>query len=127
MLSFGTMKSILAVAILISVKGYSQNADAIMGKWLKANKEDLIIEVSKAGTEYMGKINWSKDNSKPTGFTMLENLKYDAKDKRWEGTIHDPKSGRSYDADVVMKKDGTIEVSGSMMFFKIRRIFKRVK
>ena len=121
------MKTILAVAILISVKGYSQNADAICGKWLKANKEDLIIEVSRAGTEYMGKVNWSKDNSKPAGYMMLESLKYDAKDKRWEGTINDPKSGKSYDADVVMKKDGTIEVSASMLFFKVRRIFKRVK
>ena len=120
------MKLKVIVAILLSLNGYSQDPDAIIGKWLKANKEDLVIEVFKAGQEYSGKINWSKDNSKPAGFVMLEKLRYNQKEKNWEGTIHDPKSGRSYDATVVMKQDGTIEVSGSMLFFKVRRLFKRV-
>lgn len=118
--------SILAI-LLFSLKGYSQRADAIVGKWLKANKEDLIIDVYKAGDEYKGKINWSKDNKKPAGFVMLEELRYNEKAKKWEGTIHDPKSGRSYDGTVVMKSDKTIEVSGGVLFFKVKRIFKRVK
>jgi uncharacterized protein (DUF2147 family) len=124
------MKHVLIFAMLISVKGYAQNADAIVGKWLKANKEDLIIEVykDKDNEEYNGKINWSKDKEKPAGFLMIENLRYNQKEKRWEdGKIHDPKSGRSYDATVVMKPDGTIEVSGAVLFFKSKRIFKRVK
>lgn len=120
------MKLIVIAALLLSLKGYAQNADVIVGKWLKANKEDLVVEVFKAGEGYNGKINWSKDNSKPAGFIMLENLKYNQKKKNWAGTIHDPKSGRSYDATVVMKQDGMIEVSGSMLFFKISRLFKRV-
>jgi uncharacterized protein (DUF2147 family) len=122
------MKHILILALLFSLKGYSQNADAITGKWLKANKEDLIIEVFKEKGEYKGKINWSKDNSKPVGFIMLDKLKYNQKGKRWEdGVIHDPGSGRTYDASVTMQPDGTIEVTGKMLFFKSKRIFKRVK
>src|SRR5688572_3910323 len=122
------MKPILILAILFSLKGYSQNADAITGKWLKANKEDLIIEVFKEKGEYKGKINWSKDNGKPVGFIMLEKLKYNQKDNMWEdGVIHDPNSGRTYDASVTMKPDGTIEVTGKMFFFKSKRIFRRVK
>jgi uncharacterized protein (DUF2147 family) len=122
------MKYLLILTILFSLKGYAQNADAIVGKWLKANKEDLIIEVYKDKGEYKGKINWSKDKEKPAGFLMLDNLKYNQKEKKWEdGKIHDPKSDRSYNASVTMKPDGTMEVSGAFLFFKSKRIFKRVK
>ena len=121
------MKLIVIAILFISLKGYSQDADAIVGKWLKANKEDLIIEVYKAGEEYDGKINWSKDNEKPAGFLMLDNLKYNPKSKKWEGgKIHDPGSSRSYDATVIMNSDGTIEVTGKVLFFKSKRVFKRV-
>lgn len=123
------MKQILiALAIMLSLKGYSQNADAIIGKWLKTNKEDLIIEVYKVKNEYKGKIGWSKDNRKPVGFVMLENLKYNPKSKKWEnGKIHDPNSGRSYNATAIMKSDGTLEVSGAFLLVGIKRTFKRVK
>jgi uncharacterized protein (DUF2147 family) len=122
------MKKILFAVILFSIKGYSQGADAIVGKWLKANKEDLIIEVYKQGNEYEGKVKWSKDNTKPAGFLLLDNLKFDQDSKKWEGgKIHDPNSNRSYKASVIMNEDGTIEVSGSLLFFKSKRVFKRVK
>ena len=123
------MKQILiALAIMLSLKGYSQNADAIMGKWLKSNKENLIIDVYKVKNEYKGKISWSKDNTKPVGFVMLENLKYNPKSKKWEnGKIHDPNSSRSYNATATLKPDGTLEVSGTFLFFGSKRTFKRVK
>ena len=122
------MKQVIILTMLFSLKGYAQNADAIVGKWLKTNKQDLIIEVYKDKEEYKGKINWSKDNVKPVGFTMLDDLKYNQKEKKWDGgKIHDPESGRSYNATVKMKPDGTIEVSGSLLFFKSKRIFRRVR
>lgn len=123
------MKQLIIFAVLfISNKGLPQNPDAIVGKWLKANKEDLIIDVYKVGDEYEGKINWSKDNKKPVGFLMLEDLRYDPDSKRWEdGKIHDPNSNRTYNASVVMNSDGTIEVKGSILFFSSKRVFKRVQ
>jgi uncharacterized protein (DUF2147 family) len=122
------MNQILILALLFSLKGYSQNADAIIGKWLKTNKEDLIIEVYKINEEYEGKISWSKDNKKPVGFLMLENLRYNQKTKKWEGgKIHDPNSGHSYTAIVTMNSDSTLEVSGAVLFFRSKRDFKRVK
>ena len=58
---------------------------------------------------------------------MLENLKYNQEEKKWEGgKIHDPKSGRSYNASVSMLPDGTMEVSGKLLFIKSKRVFKRV-
>ena len=95
---------------------------------MKANKEDLIIEVFKVNQEYNGKVSWSKDNKKPVGFLMLENLKYNQKTRNWEGgKIRDPNSSRSYDATLAMQSDGTLEVSGRMLFLKMKREFRRVK
>ena len=123
------MKQIIILfAILVSFKCYSQNADAIIGKWLKTNKEDLIIEVYKVKDEYKGKISWSKDNRKPVGFVMLEHLKYNSKSKKWEGgIIRDLNSSRSYNATARMKSDETLEVSGAFLFFGSKRTFRRVK
>lgn len=120
------MKLTVFLTLLVSLKAYSQNGDAIIGKWIKANKEDLIIEVFKTGGEYSGKVNWSKDNKKPAGFNMLDKLRFNEKEKKWKGIVHDPKSGRSYDAIITMKGDGSIEVKTSVMFFTIERVFKRV-
>jgi uncharacterized protein (DUF2147 family) len=118
---------IIVLALLGYLKGYAQHADAIVGKWIKTNKEDLIIQVYKVKNEYEGKITWSKDNAKPKGFVMLDNLTYNPESKQWEGgTIHDPKSSRTYDATVAMRPDGTLEVSGKFLFFKSTRTFKRV-
>ena len=119
---------IIALTIILSLKGYAQNADAIIGKWLKTNKVDLVIEVYKVKNGYNGKINRSDDKRKPVGFVMLENLKFNSKTKKWEGgIIHDPNSNRSFNATARLNSDGSLEVIGAMLFFKSKRTFTRVK
>ncbi len=123
---------IILIAILFSFKGYSQNSqDAIIGKWLRTPKEDLIIEVYKKGNEYKGKITWSKNNDpkKPVGFLILEGLQYNKNKNMWKsGKIHDPNSGSTYDAEAKIKSDGTLEVLGymGMKFLGNKKYFKRV-
>ena len=122
------MKFIIGICLLLSLQAAAQSGDAITGKWLKANKEDLIIEVFKEQGTYKGRINWSKDNSKPVGFIMLDKLTYNQNERLWEGgEIHDPKSGRTYNAGITLQPDGTIEITGKLLFFKSTRLFKRVK
>ena len=124
------MKPILiTLVMLLSLKTFAQNnSDAIIGKWLKTNKEDLIIEVYKVNDEYKGRISWSKDDKKPVGFIMLENLKYDQISKKWEGgKIRDPNSSRRYNATASMNLDGTLELIGAIFFLESKRSFKRVK
>ena len=69
------MKPILILlTFLFAEQCYSQNnPDAIMGKWLRTPKEDLVIQVYKTGNKYMGKITWSKGNDakKPVGYVIL--------------------------------------------------------
>ncbi len=123
---------IILLTIFASLKCYAQNnADAIIGKWLKIPKEDLIIEVYKVKDEYKGKISWSKNNDKkkPVDFVILDKLKYNSKSKRWEnGKIHDPNSGSTYTAEAKIKSDGTLEVNGYMglKFLGAKKNFKKV-
>ena len=124
---------IILLTILFSLKCYSQNnPDAIIGKWLKIPKEDLIIEVYKTGNEYKGKIAWAKDNdkTKPVGFVILEKLKYNSKNKRWEkGKIRSPNSGSTYNATAKIKADDKLELHGykGVKFIGKKKYFKKVK
>lgn len=74
------MKGIMVLwAIFFSIISHAQTSpDAIVGKWLKTPKEDLVIKVFKAGSEYKGKILKEKEALKKqsVGFVILENLHY---------------------------------------------------
>ena len=124
---------IVLLTILFSLKGHAQNnADAIIGKWLKIPKEDLIVEVFKSGNEYNGRIKWAKDttNKKSQDFIILEKLQYNARNKTWEnGKIHDPKSGKTYDAETRIKADGTLEVHAykAFKFLGTKKYFERTE
>ena len=124
---------LILLLIIFSLKCYSQtNGDAIIGNWLKTPKEDLIINVYKEGDHYNGKIAWARDNEKKKkiGFIILENLKYSTTKKMWRnGSIHDPSSGKTYDAEARFKPDGTLEVHAylGLRFLGAKKYFKRVK
>jgi uncharacterized protein (DUF2147 family) len=125
--------AILLLFIAFSLAGYGQrNPDAIIGKWLKTPKNDLIIEVFREGDQFKGRISWSKDNDpkKPMGYLILEQLTYNPRKNLWShGKIHDPSSGKSYDAEVKIREDGSLEVLGymGMRFFGTTKYFSRVK
>ena len=125
-------KTFILLYIFFSLKSFSQNnADAIVGNWLKIPKEDLTIQVYKENNEYKGKISWRKENdtTKPVGFLILDNLKYNSKRKLWEnGNIYDPNSGNTYKATAKIKADGTLEVYGymGMKFLGTKKYFKKV-
>ena len=111
---------------------YAQtNADAIIGKWLKLPKENLIIEVYKVKDEYRGKINWTKevDAKKPVGYVILQKLMYSKKAGKWiNGKITDPNNGKTYTAEARITPQGELEVNGyiGFSFFGIKRNFKRL-
>ena len=127
------MKQFLAlIMIVFSLKCYSQTIkDAIIGKWLKTPKEDMIIEVYREGNQYNGKLSWAKDiqKKKSEGAIILQNLTYNEVKKIWEdGSIQDPNSGKTYDAEAKIKSDGTLELYAYMglKFLGTRKYFKRV-
>ena len=123
----------LILAILFFSPVFSQDkSDAVVGKWIRIPKEDMIIEVFKAGDKYKGKIAWTKvkDEKKPIGFILLENLHFNARKMVWtDGKIQDPNSGKTYDAEAKIESNGILEVLGYMglKFIGSKKEFKRVK
>jgi uncharacterized protein (DUF2147 family) len=129
-----TIKYVLIVlAIFLTSTIYAQvKPDAVVGKWMRVPKEDMIIEVFKSGNEYKGKIVWTKDNDKkkPLGFELLNNLNFNSRKKMWtNGKIKDPNSGKTYDAEAKIKPDGNLEVLGymGMKFIGSKKEFRRVR
>ncbi|AFL86072.1 hypothetical protein Belba_3574 [Belliella baltica DSM 15883] len=108
---------------------FAQNADAIVGKWYNTEK-DAQVEILKEGGKYSGKIVWlaeptengkpkldknNSDKSKRTrpimGMKLLNGFVYS--DGTWEdGTIYDPKNGKTYSCIIKKKDDKTLEVRG---------------
>ena len=124
---------IILLTVVFGLESYAQsNPDAIVGKWLKTPKEDLVIRVYKAGTEYKGKIVKEKEiyKDKTVGFVILENLAYDSEKQVWKGgKIHDPNSKKTYDAEAKIDTDGSLEVKCylGIKFLGTKKYFKRVK
>ncbi len=93
----------------------AQKASDVLGTWLNAD-EDAHIQIYQEGDKYFGKIVWMLNPNDPeTGLPKTDNLNPDEAlqsrprmglillkdfvfdDDEWEdGTIYDPKSGKTY-------------------------------
>ena len=126
----------------ILVKAQSENA--IMGIWYNTEKT-AKVEILKKGSAFIGKIVWLKDpnpggkpgvdkfnpdpklKSRPLmGLNLLEGLKFDS--GMWEdGTIYDPKTGKTYSFQVTLKSKEVLEVKGHIGFSLIGRTVEWTK
>ncbi|MFD2202954.1 DUF2147 domain-containing protein [Shivajiella indica] len=108
---------------------FAQNSEAIIGKWYNTEK-DAQVEIFKEGGKFFGKIVWLQDpteNGKPKvdknnsdtgkrqrpimGMKLLNDFEY--KGGSWEnGTIYDPKNGKTYSCIIKKKNEKTLEVRG---------------
>ncbi|MCF1751494.1 MULTISPECIES: DUF2147 domain-containing protein [Mariniradius] len=130
--------------VLLSSQLYAQQPDAIVGKWYNTEK-DAQVEIFKEGGRYFGKIVWLKEpveNGKPKvdknnsekelrtrpimGMRLLNDFQF--KGGVWEdGTIYDPKNGKTYSC-IIKRKDGkTLEVRGYVGFSMIGRTVEWTK
>ncbi|MCB9252035.1 MAG: DUF2147 domain-containing protein [Flavobacteriales bacterium] len=116
------MKSFsLIIALLFSLTPKTINlinADTIAGTWWNAEKDARIRIFKAINNRYSGKIEWMKepndakgnpktDNNNPNeklrstprmGLVIMKNFDYNSTSKKWEnGTIYDPKNGKTYD------------------------------
>jgi uncharacterized protein (DUF2147 family) len=124
------------------VKAQSENA--ILGIWYNTEKT-AQVEILKKGSEFIGKIVWLKDpnpGGKPSvdkenpnpklksrplmGLNLLEGLTYSS--GMWEdGTIYDPKTGKTYSCQVQLKSSQILEVKGYIGFSLIGRTVEWTK
>jgi len=131
----------------LSFSSIAQNKDAIIGKWINSTAE-AHIDISKRNDKYYGKIVWIKDpkgtegtvktdlkNPDPNlrkrtilGMEILKDFVYD--DGKWtDGSIYDPKSGKTYSCNMTIKDNGQLSMRGYIGISLIGRseIWKRVK
>lgn len=124
----------LAFAVLfLSVSfSYSQQNDAVCGKWLTESKK-AKVEIVRVGNVYNGKIYWlkeplnkqgepkkdvnnpeeSKRNAPLLGLELIKGFKYDEDNVYKGGEIYDPENGKTYSCKMTLSKDGkTLEVRG---------------
>jgi uncharacterized protein (DUF2147 family) len=119
----------IAVAFLVLsiffTKILAQNTpqDAVLGTWFNAEK-DGKIQIYKTGDKYFGKLIWMKNPRKDTenvdaklhtrdlqGIVLLNNFKFTG--KTWEdGTIYDPKNGKTYSCIIKSKGLNNLDIRG---------------
>ncbi|OWY21014.1 DUF2147 domain-containing protein [Sphingobacteriales bacterium UPWRP_1] len=101
------------------------SADAIVGKWLNEEK-DGAVEIFKKGNNFYGKLVWlqkgpntvdeknpdaTKRNRKLLGTEILQNFAFSG--SQWnDGTIYDPKSGKTYSCKMWLNNDGSLSIRG---------------
>lgn len=143
------MKHLALMLLLtaISFAGFTQNKDAILGKWINSTGE-AHVDITKRGDKYFGKIVWLKApkdekgtiktdiknpeeslRSKPIiGLEILKNFVFE--DGKWtDGKIYDPKSGKTYSCNMTMKGNDVLNMRGYVGISLIGRseTWKRVK
>jgi len=101
-----------------------------VGTWTNADKE-VKFEIFECGTKLCGKIAWLKEpnlQGKPKidannpdntlrnrpilGMVFMKDFAPDEKDKWDNGTIYDPKSGKTYSCYIKLLEDNKLEVKG---------------
>jgi uncharacterized protein (DUF2147 family) len=101
------------------------DANAILGKWQNAQK-DAQFEIFQKGKLFYGKIIWgtgtdSVDVKNPNaqlrgrcliGLVILNDFAYEGKGKWANGSIYDPKEGKTYSCKLTLSRPGTLEVRG---------------
>lgn len=124
------MKKLLIMMLFmaVSVSAMAQAGDAILGKWANPSGEDHIY-IYKKGDKYFGKLGWIKfpdENGKPKmdknnpdaaqktrpvlNLELLKDFTFDGS-KYTDGTIYDPKSGKTYSCKMTIVGN-TLKIRG---------------
>lgn len=105
---------------LAQVKG-----DAILGEWTSPDQKANFL-IYKNENKYFGRITWgtgsdNKDRKNPdaklrnrdvVGLTILNNLTFDGSYTWDDGTIYDPKNGKTYSCKVSLQTPDKLSVRG---------------
>jgi uncharacterized protein (DUF2147 family) len=143
------MKQFLFILLFTTVgfSAFSQNKDAVLGEWVNATGE-AHVDIYKKNSKYFGKIVWLKNptneaggtkmdvknpneslQSKPVqGLEILKDFVFDG--EKWtDGSIYDPKSGKTYSCNITLKKDGNLNIRGYIGLSIIGRseVWKKLK
>ena len=120
------MKNIITCILLfLSMVIFSQNGDAIIGTYM-TDKNEGMVEITKKDNKYFGKLTWTKtpgkldvnnpdkkqQTDKLAGKEILKNFDFDGKELWHNGTIYDPKNGKTYSCKITRDDKGNLNVRG---------------
>lgn len=120
------MKKVITLILLVSsLVSIAQKADAIIGNYISP-KKDGILQIYKTGNKYAGKLIWTKtegklDENNPDpakrktplrGLDIMRGFVFDGDDTWEDGTIYDPKNGKTYSCEISKTKSGDLNVRG---------------
>jgi uncharacterized protein (DUF2147 family) len=111
------------LSLITKILAQTAPAEAVLGTWFNAEK-DGKIQIYKTGDRYFGKLVWIKNPRKDTenadaklrsrdlqGIVLLSNFKFTG--KSWEdGTIYDPKNGKTYSCIIKSKGPNNLDIRG---------------
>lgn len=119
------------IIMVCALSGFSQTKDAVLGKWLSETGEGQI-QIYKRADLYFGKLVWLKfpdgtdgkpkvdaknpDSAKQkrpiNGLELLQGFRYSG-DNVWEdGTIYDPKTGKTYSCKLTLVDINKLNIRG---------------
>ena len=123
----------LACALLLTAAKPVQEytADSIVGDWY-SDKKESVIRIEKHNGKYYGKLIWlqqpvnekgepkadsynpdEKLRSRPIlGLTIIRDLEYDEGNEWEDGSIYDPRSGKTYSCEATLEQINTLELRG---------------
>jgi uncharacterized protein (DUF2147 family) len=116
--------------ILINQYSFSQNKEeeALLGRWFTEGYESIVQVYKGANGKYYGKITWlsdtytaggklPKDENNPdvnmknipvVGLVVLKDFVYEGNQSFRDGTIYDPKNGKTYSCKAKLTNNGTV-------------------
>jgi uncharacterized protein (DUF2147 family) len=138
-------KLLLLFLLLVGMATIAQaqtKSDAIVGEWMN-EKKDAKFQIFKKENKYYGKIIWGtgdqkKDTKNPDaklrnrdliGLVILNHFVFDG-DATWEnGTIYDPREGKTYSCKITLKSNDKLNVRGfvGLSMFGRTEMWTRIK
>lgn len=113
--------------LLVSSITFAQTvtADDIIGSYMTTDNEGKV-DIYKKGTKYYGKLVWNKtegkldinnpDKTQHTvpirGKELLKDFVFNGSDTWNNGTIYDPKNGKTYSCKITRDEKGNLNVRG---------------
>jgi uncharacterized protein (DUF2147 family) len=138
------MKILLTICFIISMMRVNAQSDRIIGVWLTSDKA-AKIEIYQKDSRFYGKMIWftpamdekgnpltdsenpdpAKRNRKLEGLEISSGLTYT--DGKWKGTIYDPESGKTYNSQIKLVNENTLELTGyvGLPMFGLTETWKR--
>lgn len=117
---------ILLVIVMAGFTAKSQVTEAqILGEWMSPKKDSRVL-IYKQGEKYYGKITWgsgssAKDVKNPkaelrsrdlVGLIILNDFKFDGDDTWEDGSIYDPREGKTYSCKMTLKDASRLSIRG---------------